>query len=124
MAPCDAKARIRELEAEVERLRTALQHVRSSAQTGSSDAGVVISFCALAAVRSSLGAENSSTDEPYNATLARQWTEASAKASRLEIELAAARVQIEDLQSHLGINRPQYPDQHPGKTSGNGSFGA
>jgi hypothetical protein len=37
-----------------EYLRTALEHVRASAQTGTSDAGVVISFAAFQAVREAL----------------------------------------------------------------------
>lgn len=54
MAPCDAMARIRELEAQVVRLRQALEHVRASGQTGHPVSGVVISNAAFQSVLAAL----------------------------------------------------------------------
>lgn len=66
-------------EKRIERLESALSHVRSSAQTGTSDAGVVISFAALAAVRSALAAADGQQKETLRESVDRVRAEIKAE---------------------------------------------
>lgn len=62
-----AQTELAELRARLAEAERALRHVLTSAQTGTYDGGVVISFAALAAVRTAVTADSASADRERRA---------------------------------------------------------